>query len=108
MFDDYIDLIIVKFIWLSQDKLLSFRLEWAIHCGIIPSEKSMIPMFSRYQCGLSIIKPCTVAQLRLLSKRNPQPCAAPPHHRRPFRGVGDGGDKDTLAENLVRIVKRVY
>lgn len=28
-------------------------------------------------------------------------------HRRPFRGVGDGGDKDTLAENLVRIVKRV-
>lgn len=77
MFDDYIDLIIVKFIWLSQDKLLSFRLEWAIHCGIIPSEKSMIPMFSRYQRGHSIIKLYTVAQLRLLSNVTATVCGTP-------------------------------
>ena len=63
MFDDYIDLIIVKFIWLSQDKLLSFRLEWTIHGGIIPPEKSMIPMFSRYRREHSIIKPCTDAEI---------------------------------------------
>ena len=33
-------------------------------------------MFLRCQRGHSIINPCTVAELRLIFKRNPQPCVA--------------------------------